>query len=280
MEKNRIVICVAPVGNRMPPGIRNPVAVEELVDEVVQAERAGASMVHLHVRDQQGKPTDAPHDFVRTLELIRERSKVIIQASTGGEAGLEIEDRSVSLDDARVEVASLNMGSVNFGEGVYLNSLPDIRRLAQKMRKKKLVAELEVFDASMVETAKNMIQHGLMPSSCYYNFNLGFPGALSAEPRNLCMLRSLISEDDKWGIVVNDRRDFLLVAAGIGLGATIIRVGFEDSPFLNRGRVAASNADLVRAAAELTRNAGLEPASPDEARGILGTRRGAKRHAC
>ena len=119
--KRKIVVTVAPVchvGKPVPEGSKNPLTPEEIAADVVACAEAGASMVHLHVRDLTGEQTFDMTQFSRTLDLIRQKSDIVIQGSTGGLSTLSLEDRSVCLSEPRVEVASLNMGSVNFGESV------------------------------------------------------------------------------------------------------------------------------------------------------------------
>jgi len=111
--KNRprkVIVAVAPVGRSVEPPAINPLTPEQVAGQVVACARAGASMVHLHVRDKEGKQTEDPTQFSKTLDLIRKNSDMIIQGSTGGLSTLSLEERCVSLDDPRVEVASLNMG--------------------------------------------------------------------------------------------------------------------------------------------------------------------------
>ena len=116
--QEKIIVAVAPVGADIAPPSINPMTSAEVAEEVVACHRAGAAMVHLHVRDEAGDPTGDLTAFGRTLDLIRASSDIVIQGSTGGLSTLSLEERCVALNDPRVEVASLNMGSVNFGETV------------------------------------------------------------------------------------------------------------------------------------------------------------------
>ncbi len=129
IKNRKIIVAVAPVGKDLETPSMNPLTPEEVAREVIDCTRAGASFVHLHVRDDNGNQTEELTHFSRTLDLIRKESDIIIQGSTGGLSELSLQERCVALNDRRVEVASLNMGSVNFGEDVYINRLPDIRFL-------------------------------------------------------------------------------------------------------------------------------------------------------
>ena len=147
-KAKKIIVAVAPVGREVAPPSINPLTPEDVAQEVIECARVGASMVHLHVRNSQGEQTEDITDFCKTLDLIRGSSDIIIQGSTGGLTTLTLEERCVSVTDPRVEVASLNMGSVNFGEDVYINRVPDIRYWAGRMAENKVVPELEIFEAA------------------------------------------------------------------------------------------------------------------------------------
>ena len=149
-RSRKIIVAVAPVGTDITPPSMNPLTPREVADEVVACAEAGAGMVHLHVRDSQGNQTEDISDFSKTLDFIRESSDIIIQGSTGGLTSLSLEERCVSVTDPRVEVASLNMGSVNFGEDVYVNRLPDIRYWARRMEESGVAPEMEIFEMGMI----------------------------------------------------------------------------------------------------------------------------------
>lgn len=125
-KRRRIVVAVAPVGKGNPPPSGNPISPEEVARTVIDCARVGAAMVHLHVRDQAGSQTADLSAFAQTLDMLRESCDIVIQAFTGGASDLTVEERCAALNASRVKVASLNMGSVNFEETVYINSLPDI----------------------------------------------------------------------------------------------------------------------------------------------------------
>jgi 3-keto-5-aminohexanoate cleavage enzyme len=264
------MVAVAPVGRSVEPPSLNPLTPEEVAAQVVDCARAGASMVHLHVRDREGQQTEKLDVFTKTLDLIREKSDIIIQGSTGGLSTLTLEQRCVALNDPRVEVASLNMGSVNFGEGVYINRLPDIRYWAGRMAETKVVPELEVFEVGMVPAVRHLIQEGALKAPAHFNFCLGFHWALPADPRSLFFLTSLLEEKERWGIIHDSMRDLSLLATAIGMGARVVRVGFEDSVFYAPGKAARKNPELVEKAVSLVQQMGLEIATPRETREMLG----------
>ncbi|MBQ5620731.1 MAG: 3-keto-5-aminohexanoate cleavage protein [Alistipes sp.] len=276
--KRKIVVTVAPVchvGKPVPEGSKNPLTPEEIAADVAACAKAGASMVHLHVRDLTGEQTFDMTQFSRTLDLIREQSDIVIQGSTGGLSTLSLEDRSVCLSEPRVEVASLNMGSVNFGESVYINTLPEIRYWAGRMREEKVVPEMEIFDLSMVETCSKLADEGVLDRPMSYNFCLGTGTAsnLSDTPRNLQFMTALMEPDGHWGLNNDSMKDLHFLGLAIAMGASVVRVGFEDSFYYEEGKTAPTNAFLVEKLVELVRALGCEPATPEEAREILGIKK-------
>jgi 3-keto-5-aminohexanoate cleavage enzyme len=276
LEASKIIIAVAPVahiGTALPAGARNPLSPEEVAGEVVRCARVGASMVHLHVRNERGEPTFDLSVYSRTLDLIRRESDIVIQGSTGGLSTLTLEQRCVSVAEPRTQVASLNMGSVNFGEGVYINMVPDIRYWAGRMKEHGVVPELEIFEAGMLATVARLAGEGALSPPFNYSFSLGFRGALPADPRHLAHLAALLPPGSHWGLIHEGMEDYRLLAFALGLGAAAVRVGYEDGRHLAPGRVAADNVELVARLAELVTLLGLEIATPAETRALLGVRK-------
>ncbi|MBN1415267.1 MAG: 3-keto-5-aminohexanoate cleavage protein [Bacteroidales bacterium] len=271
----KIVITVAPVchtGKSVPSESKNPISPKDIADDVLRCAQAGAGMVHLHTRDENGEQTFDLSAFSKTLDMISAKTDIVIQGSTGGVSNLSLEERCVCLDESRVEVASLNMGSVNFGETVYINTLPDIRFWAERMREKKVVPELENFDLSMTETCSRLADEGILNRPLQYNFCLG-PGQasnLTANVRNLGYMQSMIEPGSHWGFTHDSMKDFSMLLYAVSMGASVIRVGFEDSFYYAPGKAARSNAVLVENLVMLIRGLGIEPATPAEARVILG----------
>ncbi|MCU0560226.1 MAG: 3-keto-5-aminohexanoate cleavage protein [Desulfobacterales bacterium] len=266
----KVIVAVAPVGRSVVPPAVNPLTPRQVADEAVRCARAGAAMVHLHVRDAKGVQTEAIGAYAATLERIRAASDIIIQGSTGGLTTLSLEERCVALNDPRTEVASLNMGSVNFGEEVYINRLPDIRYWAERMRRTKTMPEMEIFDSGMLPAARALIAEGAIKPPYSVCFCLGFRWTLAPDPKSLFFMTSLMKETVPWGVIHDGMTDFTLLATAIGLGASLVRVGFEDSCFWAPGQRATRNVELVRKLAQLVRLLGHEVATPAEARRILG----------
>jgi 3-keto-5-aminohexanoate cleavage enzyme len=273
--KDKIIVAVAPVAHTaaaLPRGTTNPVAPEAVAAETVRCCNEGASIVHLHVRDAEGLQVADTTWFRETLDRICDETDMIINGSTGGVSDLTVEERCVSLNDPRVRIGSLNMGSVNFGETVYINTEPEIRYWARRMRTRGVMPELEIFNPSMITTALELQEEGVLAEPLHFNFVLGVQGALSADPRNLFYLENLIPAGGEWGLVHAGMSDLSLMAVALGLGARVLRVGFEDGAYLTGMNRALSNADLVGNLVNLIRVAGKEVATPAEARELLRVR--------
>jgi len=230
-------------------------------------------MVHLHVRDAKGVQTEDVTVYSQTLDRIRTSSDIVIQGSTGGLTTLTLEQRCVALNDKRTEVASLNMGSVNFGEDVYINRLPDIRYWAKRMRQTKTVPEMEIFDSGMLPAARALVAEGAIQPPYSICFCLGFHWTLAPDPKSLFFMTAMMNETVPWGVIHDGMTDFTLLATAIGLGASLVRVGFEDSTFWAPDQAVKHNVELVQRLAQLIRLLGHAVATPAEARAILGIRR-------
>ena len=272
IKNRKIIVAVAPVGKDIEPPSINPLTPAEVSREIIDCTRAGASFVHLHVRDDKGNQTEDLTQFSRTLDLIRESSDIIIQGSTGGLSELSLEERCVALNDPRVEVASLNMGSVNFSEDVYINRLPDIRYWARRMEETNVIPELEIFEAGMLTAVSKLLQENVLKPPFAFGFCLGFHWALPADPNSLFFLKSSLPEKAAWGVVHESMQDFSLLATAIGMGASAIRVGFEDSVYYAPGKAAVTNVELVEKIVSLIHQIGYEVATPGEARILLGVK--------
>ncbi|MFB2121276.1 3-keto-5-aminohexanoate cleavage protein [Parapedobacter sp. 2B3] len=273
MNEKKVLICVAPVphtGSVVPDGVNVPVHPDAIAEEVLACAEAGAGMVHLHVRDENGEQTADLGHFSRTIDRIRQSSDIVLQGSTGGVADLSLEDRCVSLNEPRVEVASLNMGSSNNGEGVYINTLPDIRFWAAKMKAGGIKPELEIFDLSMIGSVSKLRREGLVDEPLSYNFCLGFENSLADHIDYLFYLKSSLPVGSHWGVIHRGMSDFALLVAAAAMGASTLSVGYEYSFCHHAGQVANTNAELVRRLVEALASIDRSPMTPSEARKHLG----------
>ena len=263
----KVMIFVAPVSHTVKGSRLRP---DDVAHEVIECAHVGATMVHLHVRDEMGNQCFDLTHFTKTLDIIRAESDILIQGSTGGLSDLSLEDRCVSVTEPRVQTASLNMGSTNFGEDVYINTIPDIRFWAEQIDKNGVIPEFEVFEPGMIHSVTELEKEGcFLKKPWLFNIALGFPGALPATAEALsCMVR-FIPEGALWGLSVHGMTDLHLHAMALGLGADFVRVGFEVGVSVSGGHFD-ENVHQVEALAQLIRLSGNEVASLSDAKKILG----------
>ncbi len=267
MEK--LIITVAPTGSV--PGKKDtphvPITVDEIVADCIKCREAGASVFHLHARDEDGRASTRLDLFKGMHEGLKSSFDGIVQISTGGRAGSGFEERAERLG-LKPEMASLTTGSVNFPESVYINSRELVEGLAARMLELGIKPEMEVFDASMVEGALDLVKRGLAKPPLHFNFVLGLKGALPASIKNLLYLSELIPAGSTWSVSGVGRAQLSMAAHAILMGGHV-RVGLEDNIYYSRGRLAA-NRELVERIVRLAAELGREVATPDEARAILG----------
>jgi 3-keto-5-aminohexanoate cleavage enzyme len=242
----------------------------EIAEDVAACAKEGATLVHLHVRDENGRLTDDITQFKRTIQLFREHCDIIVEGSTGGVSDLSYDRRMGALKVPEVEVAALNMGSVNLGEGAFVNSLEEIRFWAKGIMEHKVIPILECFEPGMIETVDLMMDEGARAAPVVYGICLGFAGTQPARTANLQLMANLLPKGAVWYYQQHGMKDLSVMAAAVAAGARIVRVGFEDSVYYAPGRTAADNAELVRHIAGVIRSIGYEVATTEEARRIIG----------
>jgi 3-keto-5-aminohexanoate cleavage enzyme len=170
-----------------------PITADELAEEAAACASAGASVIHLHVRKDDGTPTQDRALFDKAIRAIRARCDVIVQTSTGGAVGMSAEERAQPLECAP-DMASLNAGSLNFGDEVFANPFPLVREFARRMREKRIVPELECYDAGHVDSCLLLAQEGAIDLPAHFDFVLGVPGGMAASEQNLRFLISKLPE--------------------------------------------------------------------------------------
>ncbi len=244
-----------------------PLTPQEIAESARDAVAAGATILHLHVRDLQGRPTCDEVVFSEVMAQIRSHCHAILQVSTGGALGDEPEDRFRPLKTFP-EMASLTMGSINFAQGVFTNPMPLVKKLAQEMRARSIKPEIEIFDVSMLETALYFAQQSWLSWPLHLNFVLGVPGALSASEENLNFLISKVPRDCSWSVTAIGRWQFPMLRFALMKGGHI-RVGMEDNLYLEKGVMAQSNAQLVEKAVSMAQALGRPIAGLSQAREIL-----------
>lgn len=247
-----------------------PITPAEQAEAAAEAVKAGASIIHLHVREDDGKPSQRVERFKEAIDAIRAAAPgVIIQISTGGAIGESIENRAKPLT-LKPDMASLNLGTMNFGDDVFMNHPRDILALAAKMHQSGVMPELEIYEVGMLENAFRLAKQGVLREPLHFQFVLGVPGGMSGDPRNLMHLVSLLpSPDLHWGVAGIGRFQLPLAEQALEMGGHV-RVGFEDNIFYNKGELAKSNAQLVERVSRIARESGREVATPAVARKLLG----------
>ena len=261
-------ICGAEVTKEHNPAV--PYTVEEIGEEARRSYEAGASIIHLHVRTDDGKPTQDRERFRACIAAIKERCPdAIIQPSTGGAVGMSNEERLQPVDLAP-EMATLDCGTCNFGgDDIFVNTENDIIAFSKKMREMGVRPEIEVFDKGMIDMALRLHRKGHITEPMHFNFVLGVNGGMSAEPRDLVFMRESIPPGATFTATGIGRAEFPIAAVSIIMGGHV-RVGFEDNVYLEKGVLAKSNGELVAKAVRIAKELSREIASPAEARAILG----------
>ncbi|MEE4167082.1 MAG: 3-keto-5-aminohexanoate cleavage protein [Desulfocapsaceae bacterium] len=259
-----VIIAVAPTGG-WGAGRNNPLTPEDIASEVIASSNAGAAVVHLHSRDRAGRLTADMSFFNETIELIKQQSDIILEASTGGLSELDAVQRACPVGSRYAEMGSLNIGSLNFGDFVYRNSLPDVRFWIEEMARRGVKPSLEIFDTGHLETALHLIDEGLVEKPCNFSFIFNVQWGMKYDKELLSYLISRLPAESCWGTIFIGSSDFKPHLEAIGMGAASVRVGFEDSLEYN-GRTAVSNGELVLALRDELEHNGYIVSDPQETR--------------
>ena len=254
----KIIISLAPVK------AGTPVDKIALAEDVKKCVDAGAGMCHLHCRLPDGSLTPD-----KTRKILQELRKV--QASTGGISNMTIQERCHPLEYARVESSSLNGGSTNLNGGLYINTDADMDYCAQKSYELGIIPEVEVFDIGMIYNIERSARRTPYRRPIFYNLVFGHQGGMQPDMACLTAFRSAVPADARWGVTHYGRDNWDFLAGAMALGASIVRIGFEDSAYLAPGEYAQYNWQVVERLVQLIHAMGLETATPREARKILGT---------
>jgi uncharacterized protein (DUF849 family) len=255
-----------------------PYTPEEIAEEARRAWEAGAVIVHVHARADDGSPTWEVETFRRIQREIRARAPgLLLNWSTGGLGPMQ--DRVQHVLQLRPDIAALNMGSMNYAKWrsdrrefafqfVFANPFEDIVGFARAIREAGAKPELECFDTGHVASAQVLVDLGLLDAPHHYSFVMGVMGGIPATARHLAFQAESVPKGSRWKVIGLSREQWPLCMAALALGGDV-RVGLEDNFYLPEGRMAASNGELVQAAAQLVRLSGRELASADDARAIL-----------
>jgi len=304
MPQGRVIISCAVTGSIHTPSMSPhlPVTAEEIAHSAIEAAAAGAAIVHLHARSpDDGRPDQTPEAFEPILRRIKQSSEVVINLTTGGSPYMPVEERVRPAERWRPEIASLNMGSMNFGlfpmlkryskfehaweremlEGshdlVFRNSFKDIRYALETLNVTGARYEFECYDTAHLHNLAYFRSEGLVDGPLFIQTCFGLLGGIGAHPDEVLHMRRtadrLFGSDYHWSVLGAGQAQMRVAALAAAMGGHV-RVGLEDSLWIGRGRLASSNAEQVRQVREIIEGLGLEIATPDDARAILALKGG------
>lgn len=249
-----------------------PMTPIEIAEDVYKCYKAGASIAHLHMRDENGNGTMSKEKFEETVALIREKCDIVLNLTTSGDLDATDETRQAHLKSIQPEMASYDCGTMNWGHNtIFFNHPKFLEELGLTMQEYNVKPEIEIFDAGMVYNSLYYLKKGVLKEPLHYQFVLGAAGGTAATVENLVYLKSLIPENTTWSAFGIGKAHVSIMLATLALGGHI-RVGLEDNLYFGPG-VLATNEMLVKRAVNLVRESGNEVATPDEARMILNINR-------
>ena len=302
MAERKVIITCAVTGAIHTPTMSAhlPITPEQIASQAIEAAEAGAAILHLHARDPvDGRPTADPAVYMQFLPAIKAATNAVINITTGGSTKMTLEERLAAPLQAKPEMASLNMGSMNFSihpvanriqdwkygwEKVYVegtedtifrNTFRDIGRILKELGEGCGTRfEFECYDVGHLYNLAHFVDAGLVKPPFFIQTVFGILGGIGAEPENVAFMRQTANRlfgktGYEWSVLGAGRHQMPLVTLSSIMGAHV-RVGLEDSLFLGRGRLAISNAEQVRKIRHLLEELGLEIATPDDARRMLG----------
>ena len=297
--KDKVIITCAVTGAIHTPSMSPhlPVTPEEIAAAAVGAAEAGAAIVHLHARDPEtGKPDQTPEAFVRFLPRIKQATNAVINLTTGGAPYMTVQERVKPAEQFKPEVASLNMGSMNFGlfpmlsrfkdfkhpwerealEGsrnlVFRNSFADIEFVLQTLGDSGTRFEFECYDISHLYNLSHFLERGLVKPPLFVQSVFGILGGIGPHPEDVLHMKRtadrLFGNQYKWSVLGAGKNQLAIAAQAAAMGGNV-RVGLEDSLWAGKGKLATSNAEQVRLVRQIIEGLGRSIATPDEAREIL-----------
>jgi 3-keto-5-aminohexanoate cleavage enzyme len=276
MAMNKLIITAAITGSRIPrsrtPYI--PITPEEITRSAIECWEAGASVVHIHVRNPEtGIGTQDMELFRQVIEPLREKTDLILCLTTSGIPGFNLPTQErLQVLDFKPELASLDAGSINLGGSIFVNTPEFLEEAAQRMREKGVKPELEIFDVGMIVTCLRMRNQGFFDDPLHFQFVLGTPWGSPGTPRSLFHMCEMIPEDATWSVIGVGRTHLPMSMMALVMGGHI-RVGMEDNIYYRRDQLVRRNAQFVERIARIAGAYGREIASPDEAREILSLRK-------
>jgi uncharacterized protein (DUF849 family) len=298
-KSNKVIITCAVTGAIHTPSMSPhlPITPQEIADAAIGAAEAGAAIVHLHARNPRtGQPDQSPDAFAPFLKVIKQRSDCVINITTGGAPTMLVQERVGPAAHFAPEVASLNMGSMNFGlypmlnrfkefkhdwerpylEGsrdrIFRNTFADIEYILRTCADNGTRFEIECYDIGHLYTLAHFVEQGLVKAPFFVQSVFGLLGGIGPHPEDVMHMKRtadrLFGKDYRWSVLGAGRHQLPIAAMAAAMGGNV-RVGLEDSLWIRAGKLAESNAEQVRAARQIIEGLGLEIATPDEARDIL-----------
>ena len=292
MQKKVIITCAVTGAIHTPSMSPHlPVTPDDIVKAAVEAAEAGAAILHLHARDPEtGKPDQTPEAFARFLPRIKQSVSAAINITTGGSPYMQVTERVRPAQVFQPEVASLNMGSMNFGlfpmlnryqtfthewerqalensrDLVFRNTFSDIEFILRSCRENRTRFEFECYDIGHLYTLAHFLDRGLVEAPLFVQSVFGILGGIGPHPEDVAHMKRtadrLFGDSYRWSVLGAGRNQMRVAAIGAAMGANV-RVGLEDSLWIGAGRLARSNAEQVRQARQILEGLGLEIATPD-----------------
>ncbi|MEN3930822.1 3-keto-5-aminohexanoate cleavage protein [Microvirga sp. W0021] len=273
-DADKTIITVATTG-AFPTKEHNPnipLTPKEIAEDVYECWQAGATIAHLHMRDDEGKGTMDVNKFRETVGLIRERCDIVLNLTTSGDLNATDETRMLHLVELKPEMGSYDCGTMNWGHStLFVNHPKFLEKLGTTMIENGVKPEIEIFDAGMYYNSEYYIKKGFLQAPAYYQFVLGAPGGSTATVENLVYLKNLLPKEAKWSAIGIGKGHMPILLAALAMGGHI-RVGMEDNVLYSKGRLAKSNAEFVERAVRLTKEANRTVATPNDAREMLNLR--------
>jgi uncharacterized protein (DUF849 family) len=298
-KERKVIITCAVTGAIHTPSMSPhlPVTPDEIVRDALAAAEAGAAVLHLHARNpENGRPDQTPEAFARFLPRIKQQTNAVINITSGGSPFMKVEERVLPAATFKPEVASLNMGSINFAlfhlldrykefkhawereflestrDLVFRNSFKDIEYILRTCSGNNTRFEFECYDIAHLYNLKHFLDRGLVKPPLFIQSVFGILGGIGVHPEDVMQMKRtadrLFGDLYQWSVLGAGRNQMPIAAMAAAMGGNV-RVGLEDSLWIGKGRLAQSNAEQVRAVRQILEGLGLNIATPDEAREIL-----------
>jgi uncharacterized protein (DUF849 family) len=307
MAKNKVIITCAITGSIHTPSMSPhlPITPDQIAESAIGAAEAGAAIVHLHARNPQtGRPDQSPEAFMKFVPRIKQRTNVVINLTSGGAPTMRVEERAMPAATLKPEVASLNMGSMNFAlypmlgrykqfkhdweqpyleatrDLIFRNTFKDIEYVLSTCQDNATRFEFECYDIGHLYNLAHFLERGLVKPPLFVQSVFGILGGIGTHPEDVIHMRRtadrlLGRENYRWSVLGAGRAQMQIGAMAVAMGGNM-RVGLEDSLWIGPGKLAETNAQQVTKARQIIEGLGLEIATPDDAREILGLKGGDK----